>query len=636
MTLSAFRSLKTRAARSLGGAALLTFSILMACGNDDIPGEDGGGGGSTAHAGATHTGGKSGASANAGTQPMGDAGEDTSGGTAGSMAQGGMTMMPMGGTSGSTGGSAGSTSGGTAGSGPASCGNNVVEAGEQCDDGNNKFGDSCSPTCTNTCEKCEKDLCGSLDDTQEVYDHCFGAGYPAGMDTATDGPALGTKKNKLCQAVVECVKRTNCAANIGSKSLASVCYCGAANVTDCQTAPLGACQDEIAAAAESREFARVVQRELAPLYAYGAAANFVTRCDRNYCAVDCLLNKPQTGCQACASRVGCDVAGCYVNPAKDPLLSTDLCSAAVDCVLSTKCSLQGLGSCYGVVDSSSSVDGVLTVPGPCSAQLTAASKGNTPKAILNALQGTVVGAPIDQAAGLLLCQAPACDSACFGGGGAGGAGGAGAGGSSAGGAPGAGASNGGAPGAGAGSGGAPGAGAGGAGASGAGAGGAGDGTVCGNNIKEAGEVCDPKFTANDCGADCKNITSADCLACENGPEACMDLVSCSTLSGNAAAGPALGTPKANLCNEVLDCVRDSGCASNGNSLIHCYCGTANSTDCQVATSANGACKTQIERGLETTTFAQISMRLKMLQYGGGFALSRIDCDQQACKAECGL
>jgi len=160
-------------------------------------------------------------------------------------------------------------------------------------------------------------------------------------------------------------------------------------------------------------------------------------------------------------------------------------------------------------------------------------------------------------------------------------------------------------------------------------------SVCGNNIVEADEVCDPKFTVNNCGKDCKAITSATCLTCDLLTE-CIDFVNCSQLTTNAATGsPAAGVPKANLCNEVLDCVRDTGCATAGNAIIKCYCGTANAADCQNGL-GNGVCKTEIERGLETTTFTQITQRLKSPQYGGGVALARIDCEQEACKTECGL
>ena len=160
--------------------------------------------------------------------------------------------------------------------------------------------------------------------------------------------------------------------------------------------------------------------------------------------------------------------------------------------------------------------------------------------------------------------------------------------------------------------------------------------LCGDGCKSPQEVCDPGYTSNNCGADCGPITSAACLACENDPFTCQDFVNCDIAVGNAAAGsPAAGTPKSNLCNEVLDCVRDSGCAANGFAPIHCYCGSASAADCQAGL-GNGVCKPQLERGLETTAFTSISSRFKNSAYGGGVAMARIDCDQGACSSQCGL
>jgi len=159
--------------------------------------------------------------------------------------------------------------------------------------------------------------------------------------------------------------------------------------------------------------------------------------------------------------------------------------------------------------------------------------------------------------------------------------------------------------------------------------------ICGDGTVGPGEVCDPKLTVNDCGRDCASITSAACLACDNASE-CVDFVDCGQLAGNGAAGtPGAGIPKINMCNEALDCVRDSGCAAGGNGIIKCYCGTANVADCQSGL-ANGACKNEIERGLETTLFSQISLRLKSPQYAAGIAMARVECEQSSCKAACGL
>lgn len=160
--------------------------------------------------------------------------------------------------------------------------------------------------------------------------------------------------------------------------------------------------------------------------------------------------------------------------------------------------------------------------------------------------------------------------------------------------------------------------------------------VCNDGKLTPPEVCDVPFTVNNCGKSCNAITPTACFTCENDPGTCQDFVSCDIALGNAAAGsPAAGTPKAALCNEVLDCVRQTGCAANGNAPINCYCGTASGADCQAGL-GNGLCKTQIERGLETTAFTSISARFKNTGFGGGVALARIDCDQNACKPQCGL
>jgi hypothetical protein len=157
--------------------------------------------------------------------------------------------------------------------------------------------------------------------------------------------------------------------------------------------------------------------------------------------------------------------------------------------------------------------------------------------------------------------------------------------------------------------------------------------VCGDGIVEAGEVCDPVFTKNDCGSDCKSITSATCAACENttppGAHAPnCPATSCDNVTGVAAAGPSAGVAKSNLCNEVLDCVRKSNCAQGGVSLFNCYCGAADPTTC--LTAPKGACVTQLQAGLETTDFNTIQQRIGDVTFGGGKAMDRVNCDQQVC------
>jgi hypothetical protein len=162
-----------------------------------------------------------------------------------------------------------------------------------------------------------------------------------------------------------------------------------------------------------------------------------------------------------------------------------------------------------------------------------------------------------------------------------------------------------------------------------------DDVECGNGVKGSSEVCDPPLTVNNCGRDCRPVTLTACLACDNATE-CIDFVDCGSAVGNAPAGtPGAGTPRLNLCSAVLDCVRDSGCAAGGNNILNCYCGTATVQQCQTG-QAKGICKTELERGLETTVFNDILAHFKDGTYGGGVAMARIDCEQNVCKAPCGL
>jgi hypothetical protein len=169
--------------------------------------------------------------------------------------------------------------------------------------------------------------------------------------------------------------------------------------------------------------------------------------------------------------------------------------------------------------------------------------------------------------------------------------------------------------------------------------------VCGNGTVEAGETCDNpggnNYLITDCGdtwgaetavgtggkdSACKPITSAACLSCENGSE-CSELIGTSSLMGSATEGPAMGTARTALYNEVLDCVRDTHCATG--LVIDCYCGTASGPQCD-AGNGNGVCRSVIERGLETTNPSDINARLTNLTLGGGLALARVSCDQNNC------
>jgi hypothetical protein len=151
---------------------------------------------------------------------------------------------------------------------------------------------------------------------------------------------------------------------------------------------------------------------------------------------------------------------------------------------------------------------------------------------------------------------------------------------------------------------------------------------CGNGTADPGEICDDPFTVNDCGADCSRITSAACMACESGTP-CATMTDCRAVQGNAPDG----TPRSQLCNEALDCIRDSACAAGSAPPIDCYCGNVGFSRCDNG-QGNGACREVLERALESTHPAEIRNRIFETAYAGGFAARRISCDKTHCSAQC--
>lgn len=422
------RLARTSAVGQLGAVFLLAFGVFVACGNDtpEFPaGGNGGASGKTSAAGKAGKGGdgaeagEEAASGSAGVDPGGggDAGSSETGGTGGTSGAGGRGGSSSGtaGKGGTAGVSGASSAGGGTGGKGATCGNGTLDPGEACDDGNTKFGDSCSPTCTNLCETCETNVCG----TNEELVSCDGE---IGLsDTAATGPATGVKKSVLCKNLLGCLKRTGCAQYEPSAVL-SKCYCGTASPSECAEAgkPNGPCVEEVAAAGEDRATSKLVLRQLSPQYALGVAAQVYGYCDGGVCANECVAGKQQTTCQKCSASVGFEaMAACYTNPKADPLLSAPLCSAIMECAHRTRCALNGVGSCYGVVTNS-----VVTSQGPCFAELTAAGGNLTPQQMITVLVNPEATGTISSAATELAQEATFCAESCFpaSSGGAGGAG----------------------------------------------------------------------------------------------------------------------------------------------------------------------------------------------------------------------
>lgn len=419
-------SLPTRGGR-YALAALFIAAWISACETKTIPEDDVGGAGTSANAG---TGNRAGATSSAGTGVnAGDAGEAGDNGMpeAGSTSMGGRAG---GGAGGAGAGASGApvANGGSAG-GAVACGNNKVEAGEECDDGNKKNGDGCSETCTSKCEKCEKDLCQA--DLGASFDNCFGNGA-LGVQPVVDGPGAGQTQAKVCQDLVSCARRTGCATQWLTSPILS-CFCGNKSAPECQEKAEGPCAAEVAAAAYSLNFADVASRYNKSSFPVGRANDILTGCDASACGRECLQGKARTECESCTlgpsptllSHTCEDYFSCNFDdrPAKcasggEPKDScaANTCSPAVECALRTGCGAKNPLDCYA--------DG----NGPCADEFAKAANSTDSSVIARRITGDLDGNYASRVATRLLkCEADNCKAICFPGstGGAGGNGGSG-------------------------------------------------------------------------------------------------------------------------------------------------------------------------------------------------------------------
>lgn len=444
---------RARALAQLAILAIATLALASACGNDTIP-EGSASGGKGATPGSAGKAGKAGSGMTddagaAGTDEAGEGGMPSTGGMPSMGGKPGVGGMPSvgGSTSGGMGGmgitgTAGGAQGGSSGAGPV-CGNNKVEAGEECDDGNTKDWDGCSSTCKNKCEQCEKQLCATNASKEDYFLNCYTemgsiSNPSSGLNLALQGPAQGQPKQQLCAKLVECLQRTQCIQDSPNAGLAKGCFCGAstspADCADPQKGPKGPCVAEVGAAAESMALSDVSKREINLLYAAGIARKIVTSCTNDACPAECLKGKSLSACERCTfgdvpfnqfNGAGGDYFHCYFQPpaqcasAVGQATSTcpaATCAPAADCALATHCATNAVTDCYGP-----------TGQGPCAAQFAAAAGSTDPATVLDRL--TNGG---DYASALLVSlleneRQPSCKSTCFPGSGGGGSGGSSAG-----------------------------------------------------------------------------------------------------------------------------------------------------------------------------------------------------------------
>ena len=108
---------------------------------------------------------------------------------------------------------------------------------------------------------------------------------------------------------------------------------------------------------------------------------------------------------------------------------------------------------------------------------------------------------------------------------------------------------------------------------------------------------------------------------------------------NATNGPAAGTPKTTLCQQLLECIHQTNCTGGAvvDNQSQCYCGAGVPfSQCIVPGFVpSGACATQVANALESTLFMTSSGYYKDRCLANGAAFEIYDfCDQNCCVQEC--
>jgi cysteine-rich repeat protein len=235
-----------------------------------------------------------------------DGGEAGSSMTASSGASG--QHEPQGGSSSGTsssvvaGASGAGDVGGQATSPPTDCGNGDVDAGEECDDGNDVSGDGCSSSCTSACETCERDTCPTTTPftAQPWYTYAYD------MDgKAAAGPKTGTPRGELVRSVLACIYDSKCTAvfsndpPITSQISLRECFCKNAPAgTEPATYPdickheatleRGPCIDQMLAASETDNVEAMLTKLTNLGTPLGRAFYLLQHCDARVCGGECL------------------------------------------------------------------------------------------------------------------------------------------------------------------------------------------------------------------------------------------------------------------------------------------------------------------------------------------------------------
>jgi cysteine-rich repeat protein len=157
----------------------------------------------------------------------------------------------------------------------ATCGNKIIEAGEQCDDGNAAAGDGCVNCQTETPEQTCLVRLG-------VSDACAQCSCSkCNSQTLACQGATNAADAKLCNDMVLCARMTGCRD--------PDCICGRSDVLSCLAgATDGPCVDQVTAAARSSNLFDVQLRASDTAYPLGRA-NALGSCVDTNCKADCGL-----------------------------------------------------------------------------------------------------------------------------------------------------------------------------------------------------------------------------------------------------------------------------------------------------------------------------------------------------------
>lgn len=389
--ISASGSLLLKRGLSLLAGSLLVVTLAGACSDPDSP------------PGYRE---RSGGSSGGGNKPVaGNTGEagDSMGGTGGEMSDAGASTGGKGGRGGAGGkaGSGGGGSGGGGGKGGPTCGDMKIEGDEECEDGNVLNFDGCSSNCKSTCETCLDEFYGEDGDYLYLVDACSNS-----MERASEGPAAGTVRSKLCQDLAACMVNSGCAkegAENGAQVIHDACYCGlGVSVAECESGgptktgnPQGPCVNEYAAAAESRTYNDIaIARTSNITLGIGIATELLSLGYKaGYCIEACVLGRPQDDCTRCVVGDG----GFDPSTAKCPsCVNPRNCSSELAACVDAKCETTNVEPCLALEVPDPS-DPNKMVPGPCAAEIAAVAD-------LGALQNTRSD---------LRCRAKDCAAECF-------------------------------------------------------------------------------------------------------------------------------------------------------------------------------------------------------------------------------